>query len=207
MSEASAKCETGVTASHYIRWASAASPPRTSLCKSSARAAPCLAPERLLGPPLGRPRGPFNPSVDVVAADWRNCDTLRGAADRRALTGTRPRARLRAVADYVEEHLDASSTLERMAVARLSPNYFASQFQRATGLPSHRYVIARRVEHANQLLMARRLRVIPGGPATCLPRSASKTPDPSLCMETGYESMAAPSGEGWPPCRARHLDP
>jgi AraC family transcriptional regulator len=38
------------------------------------------------------------------------------------------------------------------AVARLSPNYFASQFQRATGLPPHQYVISRRVESAKQLL-------------------------------------------------------
>ena len=67
--------------------------------------------------------------------------------------GTLPRAKLRAVVEYVEEHLDASPTLEQMAaLARLSPTYFASQFQRATGLPPHQYVIARRVERAQQLL-------------------------------------------------------
>jgi AraC family transcriptional regulator len=38
------------------------------------------------------------------------------------------------------------------AIARLSPNYFASLFQRATGLPPHQYVIARRVERAKQFL-------------------------------------------------------
>jgi AraC family transcriptional regulator len=38
------------------------------------------------------------------------------------------------------------------AVARLSPYYFARQFKRATGLPPHQYVIARRVERAQQLL-------------------------------------------------------
>src|SRR5262249_59568739 len=67
--------------------------------------------------------------------------------------GALPRAKLRAVVEYLEEHLDASPTLERMAaIARLSPTYFASQFQRATGLPPHRYVVARRVERAKQLL-------------------------------------------------------
>jgi AraC family transcriptional regulator len=67
--------------------------------------------------------------------------------------GALPQARLRAVVDYVEEHLDARPTLEQMAaVARLCPTYFASQFQRATGLPPHQYVIARRVERAKQLL-------------------------------------------------------
>src|SRR5262249_19007433 len=72
-------------------------------------------------------------------------------AHRRA--GTLPRARLRAVVEYIEEHLDAGPSLEQMAaVARLSPNYFAWQFKRATGLPPHQYVIARRVEQAKQLL-------------------------------------------------------
>src|SRR5262245_8050807 len=69
--------------------------------------------------------------------------------------GTLPRARLRAVVEYIEEHLDAGPTLEQMAaVARLSPNYFVSQFKRATGLPPHQYVITRRVERARQLLQA-----------------------------------------------------
>jgi len=72
-------------------------------------------------------------------------------ARRRA--GTLPRAKLRAVIEYIEEHLDAGPTLEQLAaVARLSPNYFVSQFRRATGLPPHQYVIARRVERAKQLL-------------------------------------------------------
>ena len=64
-----------------------------------------------------------------------------------------PRAKLRAVIEYIEEHLDAGPTLEQMAaIPRLSPNYFAWQFKRATGLPPHQYVIARRVERAKQLL-------------------------------------------------------
>jgi AraC family transcriptional regulator len=83
-------------------------------------------------------------------------------ADHRALTprqptrrryGEFPRGRLRAVVDYVEEHLDASPTLEQMAaVARLSVYHFARQFKAATGLPPRPYVIVRRVEQAKQLL-------------------------------------------------------
>src|SRR5499427_5924576 len=48
--------------------------------------------------------------------------------------GTLPRAKLRAVVEYVEEHLDPGPTLEQMAaVAHLSPYHFARQFKQATG--------------------------------------------------------------------------
>jgi AraC family transcriptional regulator len=67
--------------------------------------------------------------------------------------GALPQGRLRAVVEYIEEHLDASPTLEQMAaVARLSPYHFARQFKTATGLPPHQYVIARRIERAKQFL-------------------------------------------------------
>ena len=73
----------------------------------------------------------------------------------RGRDGALPRGRLRAVVEYIEEHLDAGPTLEQMAaVARLSPYHFARQFKAATGLPPHQYVIARRVERAKQLLQA-----------------------------------------------------
>jgi AraC family transcriptional regulator len=67
--------------------------------------------------------------------------------------GALPRGRLRAVAEFVEGHLEAGLSLEQMAaVARLSPYHFARQFKAATGLPPHQYVILRRVERAKQLL-------------------------------------------------------
>jgi AraC family transcriptional regulator len=73
----------------------------------------------------------------------------------RGRDGTLPRAKLRAVVEYIEEHLDASPSLEQMAaVARLSPYHFARQFKQATGLPPHQYVIMRRVERAKQFLQA-----------------------------------------------------
>jgi AraC family transcriptional regulator len=73
----------------------------------------------------------------------------------RGRDGALSRGRLRAVVEYVEEHLDAGPTLEQMAVvARLSAYHFARQFKRATGLPPHQYVIMRRVERAQQLLQA-----------------------------------------------------
>src|SRR5262245_17428738 len=67
--------------------------------------------------------------------------------------GALSRTKLRAVIEYVDEHLDASLTLQHMAaVAHLSAYHFARQFKVATGQPPHQYVIARRVERAQQLL-------------------------------------------------------
>jgi len=67
--------------------------------------------------------------------------------------GALSRAKLRAVTEYVEEHLDAGLSLQQMAaVAHLSAYHFARQFKVATGQPPHQYVIARRVERAQQLL-------------------------------------------------------
>jgi AraC family transcriptional regulator len=74
----------------------------------------------------------------------------------RGRDGTLPRGRLRAVVEYVEEHLDAGPSLGQMAaVAHLSAYHFARQFKAATGLPPHQYVILRRVERAKHLLQAR----------------------------------------------------
>jgi AraC family transcriptional regulator len=71
----------------------------------------------------------------------------------RGRDGALPRGRLRAVVEFIEEHLDAGPSREQMAaVARVSTYHFARQFKAATGLPPHQYVIARRVERAKQLL-------------------------------------------------------
>jgi AraC family transcriptional regulator len=79
-------------------------------------------------------------------------------APRRAVhgrDGVLPRGRLRAVLEYIEEHLDASPTLAEIAVvAGLNPYHFARQFKAATGLPPHQYVITRRVERAKHFLQA-----------------------------------------------------
>src|SRR5262245_27836593 len=65
----------------------------------------------------------------------------------RGRDGTLPRGRLRAVVEYVEEHLDAGPTLDELAaVARVSTYHFARQFKAATGLPPHQFIIMRRVE-------------------------------------------------------------
>jgi len=83
----------------------------------------------------------------------RNASAPRPPA--RRADGALPQGKLRAVVEYVEEHLDAGLTLEQMAAAaHLSVYHFARQFKAATGLPPHQYVIRRRVERARQLLQA-----------------------------------------------------
>jgi AraC family transcriptional regulator len=73
----------------------------------------------------------------------------------RTREGKLPRARLRAVIEYIEEHLDAGPSLEQMAsIAHISTYHFARQFKAATGLPPHQYVILRRVGRAKELLQA-----------------------------------------------------
>jgi AraC family transcriptional regulator len=70
-----------------------------------------------------------------------------------AADGVLPRCKLHRVIQYIMENLDGSPTLARMAaVAHLSPYHFARQFRAATGLAPYQYVIARRVERAQQLL-------------------------------------------------------
>jgi AraC family transcriptional regulator len=130
------------------RWAV---PPLDRLELPPLRAAMLAAEAELTAGGLGGPLAAESLANLLAVHLLRHVLTPRQPARRRY--GALPRARLRAVVEYVEEHLDASPTLGQMAaVARLSPTYFASQFQRATGLPPHQYVIARRVERAKQLL-------------------------------------------------------
>jgi AraC family transcriptional regulator len=73
----------------------------------------------------------------------------------RGRDGVLPRGRLRAVVEYIEEHLNGSPSLAQLAaVVRLSAYHFARQFKAATGLPPHQYVVLRRVERARQPLQA-----------------------------------------------------
>ncbi len=69
-----------------------------------------------------------------------------------------PAWQLRAVQDYVEAHLDQDLRLaELAAVAGFSVSHFKTLFRQATGLPVHRFVLARRVERARQLLLEGKL--------------------------------------------------
>jgi AraC-like DNA-binding protein len=66
---------------------------------------------------------------------------------------TLPNWRLRRVIQHVDERLDTGISLADMAaVAGLSAMHFAAQFKAATGMRPHHYLVARRIQHAKQLL-------------------------------------------------------
>ena len=69
-------------------------------------------------------------------------------------------ARLRRVLDYVETHLSEDLSVRELAnIAGLSAHHFGLAFRQSTGQPPHRYVVARRIEHAKMLLLTTRLHV------------------------------------------------
>jgi AraC family transcriptional regulator len=73
---------------------------------------------------------------------------LKASAD-----GILPRHKLRTVIEYIMENLEGTPTLEEMARGvNLSPYYFARQFKAATGSAPYQFVIARRIERAQDLL-------------------------------------------------------
>ena len=86
---------------------------------------------------------------------WQPFDPRHAARDgepMRKPSGLSAR-RLEAILGYIGEHLHAALTLRDLAaVVHLSPYHFARRFKESTGLPPHRYIIARRIERAKQLL-------------------------------------------------------
>jgi AraC family transcriptional regulator len=55
--------------------------------------------------------------------------------------------------EFIEANLSQDLTHSQLAAAAaMSPSHFAHAFRQATGLPPHRYVLNRRIEHAKTLL-------------------------------------------------------
>jgi len=70
------------------------------------------------------------------------------------------RRQLRAVIDYVQEHLAADLSLAELAtIAGVSSSHFKALFRQSVGQPVHRYVIQQRVQHAAALLSREKLRL------------------------------------------------
>jgi AraC family transcriptional regulator len=69
-----------------------------------------------------------------------------------------PKARLRRVLEYIQEHLDCDLPLAALAaVAQMSPYYFSRLFKQSTGLSPHQYILQQRIEWAKRLLADVRL--------------------------------------------------
>ena len=61
---------------------------------------------------------------------------------------------LRRAVEYVEENLAGDLSLAEIAgAANMSPYHFSRLFKESVGSPPHRYVVARRVERAKELLL------------------------------------------------------
>lgn len=62
--------------------------------------------------------------------------------------------------DYIEEHLAENISITALAeLARLSPFHFARAFKQSFNVPPHRYLSARRIERAKELLIQPELSV------------------------------------------------
>ncbi|MGD1700946.1 AraC family transcriptional regulator [Dapis sp. BLCC M229] len=65
---------------------------------------------------------------------------------------------LNQVIDYIQANLHQDLTLTELAtIAKVSPNYFATQFKKSIGITPHQYVIGQRVAKAKQLLLKNKL--------------------------------------------------
>jgi AraC family transcriptional regulator len=106
-----------------------------------------------------RAQGAAWPCAETLAISLAIRLLHRRAASRpeRALSPLRnqglDRRRLTRVVRHIESHLEADLTIARLAkVASLSPFHFARAFKSAVGQAPHRYVVARRIERAKELL-------------------------------------------------------
>jgi AraC family transcriptional regulator len=81
--------------------------------------------------------------------------SLRRAATTEAAKATPlPRWRLKRVIEHIEARLDETITLTDLAAAAgLTRMHFAAQFRSATGLRPHEYLLRRRIERAQEMLL------------------------------------------------------
>jgi AraC-like DNA-binding protein len=57
------------------------------------------------------------------------------------------------VCDFIESHIGEKISLDSLStMAGLSPHHFARAFQQSVGMPPHRYLLRRRLEHVERLL-------------------------------------------------------
>ncbi|MBO6949186.1 MAG: helix-turn-helix transcriptional regulator [Rhodospirillales bacterium] len=102
----------------------------------------------LAGDAVPDPLGLEQDLMDVVALWWGASPASSTPAAARIAPN-----RLRRVTDYVEENLSSRISLQDMAdISGLSRFHFAKAFKQTTGTAPYRYVHARRIAYAGQLL-------------------------------------------------------
>jgi len=114
--------------------------------------------ERIVGFPSGRlfldsiEQAIAATLVDAFAGQSRSLRPLRG--------GLGP-ARLRTVKELVHARLEDELTLTEMAQAvELSPAHFSRMFRKSTGETPHQFVLRQRIERAQEMLRAPKVRVL-----------------------------------------------
>jgi transcriptional regulator GlxA family with amidase domain len=91
-------------------------------------------------------------SMAIVARLWSLA--RRKVADGRSEVRALPRWRLRRAIDYVESRLAEPISLAEIAsVTGLTRMHFAAEFRAATGLRPHEYLLRRRIERSQEMLM------------------------------------------------------
>jgi len=91
---------------------------------------------------IAAPRQEFTSGPDVSGEDRRQQAPL-------------PKWRMKRVVEFVDGRLDGAISLADMAAAAgLSPMHFARQFRRATNMRPHEYLLRRRIERSQELLLA-----------------------------------------------------
>jgi AraC family transcriptional regulator len=101
---------------------------------------------------LGSAFGPLYVDSISIAIVARLLSSGRGA-DRRHPCGL-PKWRLKRVIDYIEARLGETVSLVDMATAAgLTRMHFAAQFRASTGLRPHEYLLRRRIERAQEMLL------------------------------------------------------
>jgi AraC family transcriptional regulator len=102
-----------------------------------------------------------DPFLDHVAFVLRIADQHDAGRPRgKPLKGGLAPWQLRRAEEIIEAHLDGEVPLARVAAeCGLSVGYFARAFARSTGKPPHRWLMARRVERAKELLLSSALSI------------------------------------------------
>jgi AraC family transcriptional regulator len=98
-------------------------------------------------------------SIAIVARLLGRSRRVRSSG--RATVNELPRWQLKRAIEYVESHISGPVSLADVASATgLSRMHFAAQFKAATGLRPHEYLLRRRVERAQEMLVGTGMSVV-----------------------------------------------